>query len=506
MNYTILVADDQVQNIAAILSMLNSYNKELRIIGALNGKIACEQALVKSPDLIILDWEMPVMTGIEAVRFLKSNPKTKDIPIIMATALTSSDHLSEAMDAGAMDYIRKPLDRIELIARVKSALMVYDYFRKIQEQSEELQIKNTELKKLSLVASETDNSVIIISKDGTIEWANEGFRRMYEYSLQEFIEKAGKTIFEASESREINQTVRKCMSSKTSQFYITETTTKTGKVKYIQTTLTPVLDENGNIEKLIAVESDITKLKEQEVIIRQEKEKSDNLLLNILPKETARELKEKGKATPRLFKSSTVMFTDFQGFTKACEGLTPAEIVDVLHKYFVLFDDIIEKHFLEKIKTIGDAYMCVGGLPIRNKSHPINTVMAVLQIQHTIGLINFQNQQEGKPIWQLRCGIHTGPVVAGVVGRMKFAFDIWGDTVNIAARMESSGVIEKINISETTYNEIKNYFDCEYRGKVAAKNIGKIDMYFVNGLKTEFSVDGNRIEPNEKFNNILRML
>ncbi|PLX05672.1 MAG: adenylate/guanylate cyclase domain-containing response regulator, partial [Marinilabiliales bacterium] len=135
MGYTILVADDQVQNIAAIYSMLTTHDESFRIIGAINGREACDLAYKKDPDLIILDWEMPVMTGIDAVKELKSNEQTKDVPIIMATALTSSEHLSEAMAAGAMDYIRKPLDRTELIARVKSAVTIYDYYRKIQEQS-----------------------------------------------------------------------------------------------------------------------------------------------------------------------------------------------------------------------------------------------------------------------------------------------------------------------------------------------------------------------------------
>ncbi|MBU0765815.1 MAG: response regulator [Bacteroidetes bacterium] len=506
MTRTIIVADDQVQNIAAILSMLATFDKELRVIGAVNGKIACEQALAKNPDLVILDWEMPVMTGIEAVRFLKDNEKTKNIPIIMATALTSSEHLSEAMEAGAMDYIRKPLDRIELIARVRSALTIYDYYRKIKQQAEELSAKNAELKKLSIVASETDNSVLIMSREGEIEWANEGFRRMYEYSLPEFKDKVGTTVFEASNSREINQTVRRCINEKQSEFYLTQTTTKTGKIKYIQTTLTPIIGEDGETEKLIAIESDITRIKEQEVIIMQEKEKSETLLLNILPKETARELKEKGSATPRMYRRTTVMFTDFINFTKACEGLSPQELVDELHLYFAHFDDIMEKHYLEKIKTIGDAYMCAGGLPIRNNSHAINAVMAGMEIQRFIKDLNEKRSADGKTVWNLRCGIHSGPVVAGVVGKKKFAYDIWGDSVNIAARMEQSGEPGRVNISETTYEFIREYFECEYRGKINAKNKGKIDMYFVIGLKEEFSVDEKGIEPNDRFSNIIRQL
>jgi PAS domain S-box-containing protein len=504
--HTILVADDQVQNISAIMQMLTNLDKDLRIIGAVNGKQAYEQAIAKDPDLIILDWEMPVMSGIEAVKLLKNNPQTKEIPIIMATALTSSDHLSEAMDAGAMDYVRKPLDRVELVARVRSALLVYDYYRQIQKQSTELRLKNIELKKLSMVASETENSVVIMDSEGKIEWANEGFRKMYEYSLDEFIGKMGSTIFEASKSREINRTVRDCLKDKTPQFYVAQNETKSGTIKYVQTTLNPILDENGEIEKLIAVESDITQIKEQEVIIKKEKEKSDNLLLNILPNETARELKEKGRATPRLYRKTSVLFTDFKGFTKACENLTPPELVDELHMYFAEFDQIMERHFIEKIKTIGDAYMCAGGLPIRNKSHPFNTVLAGLEIQHFMKIKAEERAKEGLPIWALRCGIHTGPVVAGVVGVKKFAYDIWGDSVNVAARMEQSGEPGKVNISESTYKFVEEFFDTTHRGKIEAKNKGKIDMYFVNRILPEYSEDEDGFFPNDKFRNFLRTL
>ena len=267
--------------------------------------------------------------------------------------------------------------------------------------------------------------------------------------------------------------------------------------------MNPIFNEALQLKKLIAVESDITTIKEQEAQIIKEMEKSDALLKNILPTETAEELKTKGYATPRLYKKVSILFTDFKGFTKSCEGLAPNELVSELHSYFVKFDDIVQNHYLEKIKTIGDAYMCAGGLPIRNKTNPIDSVLAALEIQSFMNKLNEEKKRKKMPIWELRLGIHTGEIVAGVVGKKKFAYDIWGDSVNIASRMESAGEVGKVNVSEVTYNEIKDFFVCKHRGKIEAKNKGKIDMYFVESIIPELSVDGKGILPNDKFKKML---
>lgn len=213
--------------------------------------------------------------------------------------------------------------------------------------------------------------------------------------------------------------------------------------------------------------------------ITKEKVRSDELLLNILPPEVAKELKDKGSADAKQFDVVTVMFTDFKGFTQISEKLTPSELVAEIHHCFKSFDDIITKYNIEKIKTIGDAYMCAGGLPVINKTNAVDVVNAALDIQKFIQEHLQQREKENKPLFEIRIGIHTGPVVAGIVGVKKFAYDIWGDTVNIASRMESSGEVNKVNISGSTYELVKDKFTCTYRGKIQAKNKGEIDMYFV---------------------------
>jgi adenylate cyclase len=204
------------------------------------------------------------------------------------------------------------------------------------------------------------------------------------------------------------------------------------------------------------------------------------LLLNILPEETAKELETQGHAQTRYYENVSVLFTDFKGFSSIAGKLTPQELVAELNEYFVAFDEIVERHGLEKIKTIGDAYMCAGGIPVPNETHPLNALEAALEMQEFMAARNAVLQSKGLHGWELRIGIHTGPIVAGVVGKKKYAYDIWGDTVNIASRMESNGEPGKVNISSSTYQQIKDKYQCLYRGKISAKNIGEVDMYFVD--------------------------
>ncbi|MFQ5448364.1 MAG: adenylate/guanylate cyclase domain-containing protein [Saprospiraceae bacterium] len=224
-------------------------------------------------------------------------------------------------------------------------------------------------------------------------------------------------------------------------------------------------------------------LEEKNKIIVEERQRSEELLLNILPMAVAEELKKNGFAEARQYDSATVLFTDFQGFSKISKKLAPGKLVQDLHYAFTHFDHIIGQYGLEKIKTIGDAYMCAGGLPRSDAAAPLNVVKAALEIQRFLDGWNRERRKNGEPVFEARIGIHTGPLVAGVVGEKKFAYDIWGDTVNVASRMESNGKPGKVNISAATFAHVKKDFDCEYRGKVPAKNVGEVEMYFVKAMR-----------------------
>jgi class 3 adenylate cyclase len=235
-------------------------------------------------------------------------------------------------------------------------------------------------------------------------------------------------------------------------------------------------------------------IRERTEALIKEKEKSENLIANILPKITADELKLTGKATSSKFKMVTVLFADIQGFTKIAEQMNPDKLIDELDRFYFQFDSVVDKYNIEKIKTIGDAYMAAGGIPIKNRTNPVEVILAALQMQQFMKEL----KKTKADIWDLRIGIHTGSVIAGVVGQKKFSYDIWGDTVNTASRMESSGEIGKVNISATTYELVKDFYQCQYRGKMPVKYKGDIEMYFVTGIKPKFQAE-NDVTPNDEF-------
>lgn len=254
--------------------------------------------------------------------------------------------------------------------------------------------------------------------------------------------------------------------------------------KKIEKAYTELNQQNTAIlEQKEEIEAQKSEIEAQKKRVEQEKGKSDDLLLNILPTMVATELREQGHAIPRTYNSVSILFTDFVGFTNIAEEVSPQELVEELDTCFRRFDDIVKQHRLEKIKTIGDAYLCAGGLPIPNNSHPIDIVEAGLEMMNFIENRRFEREFEGKFYFQMRVGIHTGPVVAGVVGKHKFAYDVWGDAVNTASRMESASEAGRVNVSGDTYRLVQEKFYCMYRGQIEAKNKGEVDMYYVTAPK-----------------------
>jgi class 3 adenylate cyclase len=237
-------------------------------------------------------------------------------------------------------------------------------------------------------------------------------------------------------------------------------------------------EANRKLEVIIAERTE--EIREQRDTIRDDEEKTRALLLNILPASVAEELSSTGSVAPVSYDDITVCFTDFVGFTLSSEGLPPSELVAALHMYFTAFDEIIGRYGLEKLKTIGDSYMFVSGLPKRSASHAVDAVMAGLEIADFVAGL-----ADSRPGWKIRIGIHSGPVVAGVVGVRKFAFDIWGETVNFASRFESSGSPNRVNMSAQTYNLVRDFVECEPRGPISIKEGRKLEMFFARGIRPE---------------------
>ncbi|MBN1158638.1 MAG: hypothetical protein JXA61_04595 [Bacteroidales bacterium] len=395
-----------------------------------------------------------------------------------------------------------------------------------------------------IITSASENpalSILVFNSEGELEWVSNGFKKMRECSPVKGDRPESSTVFSLYDSEEIKDSITACIKERHPVNFICEIRTGNGKSKWIKAFVSPGLNCADHPGKFMAIEVDVTafrikeeriekqfkKMKEiarnlekanqlleeqkekinlQKRTIEDEQQRSEKLLLNILPFEVAKQLKTKGRAGTRHYKMVSVVFADFKGFSKISKTLEPKDLVNILDGYFARYDEIIEKHYLEKIKTIGDAYMFAGGLPLSNKSNPFDAVLASLEIQHYMNTLNDARVLQNLPVWELRIGIHTGPVVAGVVGKKRLAYDIWGDTVNIASRMEQGGHVGMVNISGVTYDYIREFFECDHRGKIDTKNTGKTDMYFVNRIRPKYSKDNLGMEPNDLMINLINKL
>ncbi|MBE9162962.1 adenylate/guanylate cyclase domain-containing protein [Tychonema sp. LEGE 06208] len=366
---TILVVDDKPDNVRLLSTILTEQGYQVR--KALNGKRALATVQEFPPTLVLLDVMMPEMNGYEVCANLKASPKTSSIPVIFLSALDDASDKVKAFDVGAVDYITKPFQGKEVLARVANQLIIQNQQRLLQEQTKQ---------------------------------------------LEEFVDRLQKEIKE-------RQTV--------------------------------------------------------ELALRLAQNKSDHLLLNILPAAIVENLKKgEGYAAER-FESATVLFADIVDFTSLAARISPLELVNFLNKIFSKFDELTEKHGLEKIKTIGDAYMVAGGLPVPRTDHVGAIANMALDMQDAIA--DFKTDT-GEPI-QIRIGISTGPVVAGVIGTKKFIYDLWGDTVNVASRMECQGLPGYIQVTSAVCEQLKERYVLEERGAIAVKGKGELIVYWLKAKK-----------------------
>lgn len=356
-----------------------------------------------------------------------------------------------------------------------------------------------------VIDSMEDFSIFTLNKKMRINSWSKGSAKIFQYETDEIIGKHFDIIFSEKDKKngipklEVNTAIKQGRAVD-NRWHIR----KDGSKFYASGLVFPLTGLDEKLLGYVKILRDLTKMKKAEDLIKKthaeikkyskeleilnanneilletlsiEKKRSDDLLLNILPFDIAEELKKYGTSKAKLFENVSVLFSDFVGFTNVSEKLTPGELVAELHHCFTAIDTILERNGLEKIKTIGDAYLAVCGLPITVENHAIKTIQAALEI---IEFINKRETEGGK--FNIRIGINSGSVVAGIVGVKKFAYDIWGDTVNTASRLEQNSISGKINISAATYQLVKNNFTCTHRGKIEAKNKGKIDMYFVDG-------------------------
>ncbi|MFM7817823.1 MAG: adenylate/guanylate cyclase domain-containing protein [Verrucomicrobiota bacterium] len=352
----VLVVDDSRMMRLALIRALNGLGFR-NITEAANGRQALDLALAKTFDLMLLDMEMPEMTGMEVLNAMKDRPELSGLPVIVVSGAEQVENAVQCIELGAEDFLPKPFSPTLLRARVTSSI-------------EKKRLRD--LDRLRLQQLQTDKELLQIEKD-----------------------------------------------------------------------------------------------------------KSENLLLNILPKAVADRLKQGEQTIANGHATVTVLFADLVGFTELARRTSPADLVSLLNAIFTAFDLLVEKHQLEKIKTIGDSYMLAGGIPLHRADHAQAVADIALEMIHTLASLN---AEKGTHL-RVRIGINTGPIVAGVIGKRKFTYDLWGDTVNLASRMESSGVPGLVHVSESTFEALKAEFDLEERGITQVKGIGEVRTYFLRGRR-----------------------
>jgi adenylate cyclase len=486
----IVIVDDKPTNLGVLFDFLT--DSGFKVLVAQDGESALQKVEYAHPDLILLDIMMPGIDGFETCRRLKDNPTTKDIPVIFMTALSEQEDKVKGLNLGAVDYVTKPIQHEEVKARVTTHLMLRNLQKKLQEQNLQLQQeikqkqqaeqswRKAEEKYRSIFENATEG-IFQVTPEGRYITANPALAKIYGYSspeeLMSEVTNIGKQLYvDPMRHEDLATALQKfdTLSEVESQVY-----RKDGSIIWISENIRPVRDANGAVLYYEGSVANITERRETEVALRLARKKAELLLLNVLPQPIAERLKQGPRTIAENFEQVTVLFADLVDFTEFSTQTSPTELVELLNEIFSKFDRLAQKHNVEKIKTIGDAYMAVAGLPTPRPDHAQAIAQMALDMQTAIAEFNTQNNRPFK----IRIGINSGSVVAGVIGIKKFSYDLWGDTVNTASRMESHGIPGYIQVTAATYELLKDLYQFEARGPIPIKGKGKMITYLLTGSK-----------------------
>lgn len=472
----IVIVDDKPTNLGVLFDFLT--DSGFKVLVAQDGESAIQKVEYAHPDLILLDVMMPGIDGFETCRRLKANPATQDIPVIFMTALSDTVDKVKGFSLGAVDYVIKPVQQEEVRARVTTHLTLRNLRHKLQEQN--LQLQKAEEKYRSIVENATEG-IFQATPEGRYITANPALARILGYSSPEVlmneITNIGKQLYVEPMRRD--DLVALMNREDTLSDFESQVHRKDGSVIWISENIRTVRDATGKLLYYEGSVTDITERKQSEVALRLARKRAELLLLNILPQPIAERLKRGQRTLAESFEDVTVLFADLVDFTKFSAQTSPTELVELLNVIFSKFDRLAEQHGIEKIKTIGDAYMVVAGLPTSRPDTAGAIAQMALDMQDSIAQLNIEL---GKS-FRLRIGIHSGPVVAGVIGIRKFSYDLWGDTVNIASRMESQGLPGSIQVSATTYERLRDRYLFEERTPIQVKGKGEMITYLLISRK-----------------------
>ena len=485
----IVIVDDKPTNLGVLFDFLT--DSGFKVLVAQDGESAIQKVEYAHPDLILLDVMMPGIDGFETCRRLKANPSTQDIPVIFMTALSETVDQVKGFDLGAVDYIIKPVQQEEVRARVNTHLTIRKLQQQLQEQNLQLQQEITEKQQVehsrqqaeekyrSIFENATDG-IFQITPNGQYITANPALARIYGYnSPQELMAQLNTTTRQPYVEPTRHQALAALMQqSDTVSDFDSQVYRKDGSVIWISENIRAVRDASDDLLHYEGTVANITERKQTEAALRLARQKAEVLLLNVLPQPVAERLKRRQRTIAESFDEVTVLFADLVKFTEFSLSTSPTELVELLNVIFSKFDRLAEKHAVEKIKTIGDAYMAVAGLPTPRPDHAQAIAYMALDMQAAIAQFNDDTGQNFK----IRIGINSGPVVAGVIGIKKFSYDLWGDTVNTASRMESHGIPGCIQVTAATYELLKDQYRFEQREPIEVKGKGAMTTYLLKGF------------------------
>lgn len=482
---TLLILHSDVSIIHPLFGILTKHNYQLEIVKTLDSDHAFFSA--GTVELILIGTSLPDVDSYQITQALKQNRATRDIPIIMVGDRIP-EHIALAFDAGASDYLSPPFHAKEVLSRVQHQLDGYHRRQQLSHQNallleeviERKQVENAlrqaETKYRRIFENATEG-IFQIAEDGGYVSVNPSLAQMLGYgSPEELIQSVtdvGTQLYVQPRRRDELVVYLKQYDKIIDA--ASEVYRKDGTQMWISETIRKVYDTNGNFVFYEGIVHDITDQRRIEMELRQQRKQADRLLVNILPYQIAARLKSGTRTIAESFDEVTVLFADLVDFTAASVQMQPKELVDLLNDVFSTFDQLAEQHGLEKIKTIGDAYMAAGGLPVARPDHAEAVALMALDMQQAMDQFL---RPDGRP-FRLRIGINTGSVIAGVIGIRKFAYDLWGDTVNVASRMETTGYPGRIQVTPEVYARLKLRFVFESRGAIAVKGRGQMESYWL---------------------------
>lgn len=482
----LFVVDDDLHTRDLLTRILRQ--KGCQVESVATGQQAIDRLSEAGASLVLLDILLPDLDGYRLCQALKANPLTQNIPVIFLSSLDDSLDRVKAFQVGAADYIAKPFASEEVLVRVQNQLNLATQRQQLnyqnallrQEVEERTQVEQALLAAEMNYRSIFENSTVGIFKasaQGTYLSVNPSMAELYGYdSTTEMIttvQDINRQIYVQPKRRDelmvyLNRYHR--ITDAESEVFC-----KNGSTLWVSEDIWKVWDREGRFLYYEGIVHDISERRQIETELRQQRQQADRLLVNILPYRIAQRLKSGSRIVPESLERVSVLFADLVDFTAASTEMNPDQLVTLLNEVFSMFDQLAEFHGLEKIKTIGDAYMVAGGVPMPQEHHDQAIAQFALDIRDAIQQFC---RSDGKP-FQIRVGIHTGPVVAGVIGRRKFAYDLWGDTVNLASRMESTGEPQKIQVTPEFYDLLKDQFRFEARGRIAVKGRGQMATYWL---------------------------